>query len=263
MSVNTPTHSFQRFNITSGWEPVETRVIIETAVSLSVNGNPWLSFTCTPADLNALAVGFLFNEHILQRRDELVSVDVCKQGTQVDVWLTHTVERPTQWQRTSGCTGGHTSVAIKQPEPVERLSGVPSGSLIPLDPISIIRGMEQLMEAQELYRESGGVHCSAISDGTMIRLQAEDIGRHNTLDKLSGMLLLSDLQVTPAVVLTTGRVSSEMLQKSARMGASIVASRTSPTSQSVKLAEAMGISLIGYARRNGFMVYTHPDRLTG
>lgn len=263
MPAADPVHDFRRFHITSGWEPIETRVIAEAAVFLSVNGEPWLSFTCTPADIDALAVGFLFNERVIQRRSELVAVDVCQQGDQVDVWLDHPVERPTSWQRTSGCTGGLTSVSTKQPAMQQLKRGRPDEARAPLDPMAIVRGMEQLLEAQTLYRESGGVHCSALSDGEMIHLRAEDIGRHNTLDKLAGQMVLNDLQLSPAVVLTTGRVSSEMLQKSARMGAIAVASRTSPTTQSVLLAEEMGIVLVGYARRNGFMVYAHPEYLSG
>jgi len=262
MPPSGPVHHSRRFNITTGWEAVETRVIAETAVSLSVNGETWLSFTCTPADLDALAVGFLYNERIFQKRDEIVAVDVCQQDSHIDVWLNHTVERPTQWQRTSGCTGGQTSVSISQPAQ-DRPSSQRILSTQKFDPLAVVKGMEQLLEVQELYRESGGVHCSAVSDGEVIRLRAEDIGRHNTIDKLSGRLLLNDMHIFPAIVLTTGRVSSEMLQKSARLGATVVVSRTSPTTQSVMMAEEMGIALVGYARRNGFMVYTHPERLSG
>ncbi len=121
--------------------------------------------------------------------------------------------------------------------------------------------MEQLVESQELYRETGGVHCSALSDGSKILAQVEDIGRHNTLDKLAGRKLREKINAETLIVLTTGRVSSEMLQKSARMGASVVVSRTSATSQSVALAEQLGITLVGYTRRIGFLTYTHPDRL--
>lgn len=245
---------YQRFNVNSGWEQHDARVIAEKTISLTVNGAVWLKFTCTPTDLEALAVGFLYNEGIFQKREEVIAVDICEQGTNVDVWLSHSVERPDTWQRTSGCTGGLTTLS-PSPTPHAR----ETGPLI--SPSVILSGMEQLLQAQELYRETGGVHCSALSDGERIRLRAEDIGRHNTLDKLAGRMLLDGMQFRAAIVLTTGRVSSEMLQKSDRLGAEMVVSRTSPTSQSVELAEALGITLIGYARRNGFLVYTHSERL--
>ena len=245
---------YQRYRVSSGWETHDARVIAEKTISLTVNGAVWLRFTCTPSELEALAVGFLYNEGVIQKREEVVTVDICEQGTNVDVWLAHAVERPDTWQRTSGCTGGLTTLSEALPPPTRQAGP-------PISPSAILSGMEQLLQSQELYRETGGVHCSAISDGESVRLRAEDIGRHNTLDKLAGRLLLDGADFRNAILLTTGRVSSEMLQKSYRLGAEAVVSRTSPTSQSVALAEALGVTLIGYARRNGFLVYAHPERL--
>lgn len=252
-----PVH-LKRYTLAAGWEAVEMPVIAEAEVALTVNGEPWLSFACTPTDLEALAVGFLYNEGFIQKREEIAAVDVCKTGENVDVWLDHPVKRPANWQRTSGCTGGLTAVSDAQ-QPAAK---VETGQQIAVE--VLLRSMQLLMEAQDLHREAGGVHCSALSDGCAIRVRAEDIGRHNTLDKLAGRLLLDGtLPIRPAILLTTGRISSEMLQKAYRLGASVVMSHTSPTSQSVALAEQLGITLVGYARRNSFMVYAHPERISG
>ena len=124
-----------------------------------------------------------------------------------------------------------------------------------------MNAMDELLKAQDLYREARGVHCSAVSDGQQIRYRAEDIGRHNTLDKLAGLMLMNSQPIPHKIILTTGRISSEMLQKSSRLGAAVVVSRTSPTALSVEMAEESGITLIGYARRNQFLVYAHPERL--
>lgn len=254
LPADLPMQYFQ-YNVATGWKPVENRVIVETAVSLTVNGEAWLSFTCTPQDLDVLAIGFLYNEGIIEAKAEIAAIDICNQGTNVDVWLYHQAERPKIWQRTSGCTGGVTAVPDVNPPQYTIRNGH-------ITPQMLLTCMDQLLQSQELYREAGGVHGSALSDGVQIRARAEDIGRHNTLDKLAGRILLSGIEVQPAILLTTGRVSSEMLQKSARIGASAVVSRTSPTSQSVMLADQLGITLVGYARRNGFLVYTHPERLS-
>jgi FdhD protein len=121
--------------------------------------------------------------------------------------------------------------------------------------------MDQLLQAQEIYRQARGVHCSALGNGRKLVVQAEDIGRHNTLDKLAGKLLLDPVEISPKILLTTGRISSEMMNKAIRLQAEVVLSRTSPTTSSIALAEQAGITLIGYARRTQMFVYSHPERL--
>jgi FdhD protein len=209
---------------------------------------------CTPAHLEALAVGFLYNEGIINDITDVASARPCQNDENIDVWLHKSVERPSQWRRTSGCSGGQTQ--SQNQNNTETIV-----SEFRFSPEVLFRGMEQLLSAQELYREARGVHCSALSDGQKLLIQAEDIGRHNTLDKLVGLMLIEAIHPAQSIIFTTGRVSSEMLQKSARMGASVVVSRTSPTSLSIETAEAFGITLVGYARRNQFNVYSCPERL--
>lgn len=242
-------------------------VIVETPVSLTINSELWLTLMCTPVDLEALAVGFLYNEGVIQSKDEVADVRVCPTGDNVDVWLAHTVERPDRWRRTSGCTGGVTSVeASNAADDDTAYLGAYTHDSAAGEALNIqqVAGLiEALSEAQDLYRLSGGVHTSAVSDGRQLLLTCEDIGRHNTLDKLAGRILLERLQPTPWVLLTTGRISSEMMQKAARLGARVVISRTSPSSLSIDLAQRWGITLIGYARRHRFNIYTHPERIAG
>lgn len=237
-----------------GWEVVEAGVVVEAPVTLTVNGKAWLTFMCTPSQLEALAVGFLFNEGVIQSREEIASVRVCASGDNVDVWLTHAAEEPRQWRRTSGCTGGMTAVERRKPARLPR-NGVT------LSPGAVGQLIGQLFENQQLYRRVGGVHTSVLSDGWRARVMAEDIGRHNSVDKIAGLCLLEGIRLRRKVLLTTGRISSEMLQKAARLGAAIVISRTSPSSLSIEYAEEWGITLIGYARRDRFNVYTHPGRI--
>jgi FdhD protein len=244
-----------QFHSTSGWQILPAHVISEASVSLTVNGEVWLAFMCTPNDLEALAIGFLFNEGIIESQAEIGAASVCACGENVDVWLHKNVQKPKQWRRTSGCTGGITSI-----EDHSVINTPPSDETF-ISAEMILESMDQLLQVQDLYREARGVHCAAISDGKRIIVRAEDIGRHNTLDKLAGMMLMNPVEMERKIILTTGRISSEMLQKSNRLGASVLVSRTSPTSLSVQLADEMGITLIGYARRNQFLVYAHPERM--
>lgn len=259
---NTPAPIVERANepvcyqqyVSGQWQTVSTGVIGETPVGLTVNGQSWLTLMCTPCDLEALAVGFLFNEGLIQKVEEVVSVRVCPTGDNVDVWLSRSVNKPDHWRRTSGCTGGVTSTDTQ-------ITSQPILDGVVLTPERVCHLIGQLFEAQELYQKVGGVHTSALSDGQQILVRAEDIGRHNTLDKISGRCLLEGIAPAQRILLTTGRISSEMLQKSARIGASVVISRTSPSSLSIRLAEQGLITLIGYAHRHRFNVYTHAERI--
>ncbi|NIV11518.1 MAG: formate dehydrogenase accessory sulfurtransferase FdhD [Aliifodinibius sp.] len=229
-------------------------VIVEQSVSLTVNGKIWLSFMCSPVDLEALAVGFLYNEKIISSTEEIIDIYICEHRDNIDIWLDRSVEEPTNWRRTSGCTGGFTAAVLDEVEPVP-LNGVV------ITPNQILGLIRNLFEAQDIYKKSGGVHSSALSGKDKILFQIEDVGRHNTLDKIAGKIILENLNPQPKIILTTGRISSEMLQKSARMKTSILISRTSPTSMSVDLAQRLGITLIGYARGHRFNVYSHPERV--
>ncbi len=234
----------------------EGYTIVETPVSLTVNGQVWVSFMCTPILLEAMAVGFLFNEGVIDSLDEVADVRVCQHGDNVDIWLTHSAQPPARWTRTSGCSGGLTAV-----EMITRPRQIQAAKDFTVSAETICDLVEMLFDAQSLYRETGGVHSSALSDGERILLAAEDIGRHNTLDKIAGLCLMENLWPAQRILITTGRISSEMLQKAARLGAGIVISRTSPSSLSIQLADRWGITLIGYARRTRFNLYTHPERI--
>ena len=238
------------------WESIDSETIVETPVSLTVNGQVWLTFMCTPVDLEAMAVGFLYNEGIIETMAEVEDVRVCEHGDNVDVWLNRSVEQPTSWRRTSGCTGGVTAV-----DALARVDVSFDGDQPQVAPEAIGHLLEKFFEAQILYRETGGVHTSALGDGEKIVFAAEDIGRHNTLDKIAGLCLMNNLWPKTRILITTGRISSEMLQKAARIQAPILISRTSPSSLSIEMAERYGITLIGYARRDRFNVYSNGQRI--
>jgi FdhD protein len=255
--MNLPQKSihYEQFEF-QNWKSFDAETIVEAPVSLTINGEVWLTFMCTPVNLEALAVGFLYNEGIIQKMDEVGDVRVCEHGDNVDVWLNHEAQQPTSWRRTSGCTGGVTAVDLLAKPNVSL-----NGNSLKVRPEAIGRLVEMLFEAQVLYRQTGGVHTSILSDGEKILLSAEDIGRHNTLDKIAGLCLMNDIWPEVRVLITTGRISSEMLQKAAQLTVSILISRTSPSSLSIEMAERYGITLIGYARKHRFNVYSNSQRV--
>ena len=115
--------------------------------------------------------------------------------------------------------------------------------------------MKDLFAAAVHYRASRGIHGAALSDGERLLIVAEDVGRHNAVDKIKGEALLRGIPTEDRILLSTGRISSEMLLKAARMGVPIVASRTSPTEMAVGLAEQLGITVCGYVRPDGLNLY--------
>jgi FdhD protein len=115
--------------------------------------------------------------------------------------------------------------------------------------------MKQLFQAAAHYQLSRGIHGAALSDGRRLLVVAEDVGRHNAVDKVKGQALLEGIPTTDRILLSTGRVSSEMLLKAARMGVPVVASRTSPTEMAVALAEQLNVTVCGYVRPDGLNLY--------
>ena len=246
---------YQRYEFRK-WKTFDAETIVETPVSLTVNGQVWLTFMCTPVHLEAMSVGFLYNEGIIESMQEVEDVRVCEHGDNVDVWLNRTVEQPQSWRRTSGCTGGVTAV-----DALARLDVSFDGDQPKIPAEAVGNLVEMLIHSQELYRATGGVHTSVLGDGEKIVFVGEDIGRHNTLDKIAGLCLMKNVWPETRILLTTGRISSEMLQKAARLKVPILISRTSPSSLSIEMAERYGITLIGYARRDRFNVYSNPQRV--
>jgi FdhD protein len=234
--------AFDEFH--NDWRSIEGEVIEEGFVSIFVNGAELATVMSSPREQDRLALGFLCNEGIINTMDEVRAIHVCPSGACVDVWLKRSdFVRPNRLILTSGCGGGVTFDDLtKTIEPLNTDRSIPPEKLL------------TLMNAR-------GVHTSALSDGEKLLAVAEDVGRHNTIDKLRGACLIEKIDPFGLILLSTGRISSEMINKAARMGCPIVASRTSPTSLSVKLAREWNITLIGYLRRESMRVYAHPERL--
>jgi FdhD protein len=265
--VNEPTIPVDIRKCSNGvWSTEHGSAPTEMPVLLTVNGEPWLEFMCTPEYLEALAVGFLFNEGLIEKPTDVAQLHVCLAGDNVDVWTVHAIEKPVHWRRTSGCAGGlsATGIGLEIHDPefrAPRLSLAAHFADVTLTASQINEMVFRLFRAQRLHRQSGGIHASALSDGRTLLLSCEDIGRHNTLDKLAGRVLMEDITEPRRAILTTGRISSEMLQKAARMGIPIVISYTAPTSLAVQLADKWGLTLIGYAHGERFKIYAHPERI--
>jgi FdhD protein len=238
-----------------GLHDIEAEVIAEGFVTIFINGRELATLMCTPRDPLQLVFGFLANEGFIQSLAEVELAHLCQAETCADLWLSHQVwDQPRRRVITSGCSGGLTFADLAGEQPP-----VPNSSSFDPNQLGIL--LSQLQGKESLYTRARGVHTSALSDGEHLLMVTEDIGRHNTLDRLRGECLRQNRDPAGLILLTTGRVSSEMIFKAAQMRCPIVASRTSPTSLSVQLAQSWNITLCGYVHKDRMNIYTHPERL--
>lgn len=230
-------------------------VVEEVLACISVNGRELATFMCTPLRLEELAVGFLRSEGFIRTLADIDVMTLAESGACVDIWLRDlSFEPPARKIITSGCGGGVTFDDLSKRH-------APLAPMRSVTPTQVVDLIQKLHLAAELYNEVRGVHTSALSDGADLLLVAQDVGRHNTIDRLWGQALQQGIETAGQILLASGRISSEMLSKAVKMNIPIVVSRTSPTSLSVELGRAWGVTIIGYARGNTFRVYTAPERV--
>ncbi len=242
------------------WQRTSGILRDEMMLSLFINGQELVTILCTPEKLNCLVIGFLRSEGLTAGRDEIAMMRICVEESLAEVRLTRELSNlPTRRLLTSGCGGGTT---FDQGLNVQRLSS--SWSISPAQILSSIRSLQT--DPKGNWRNNGvhkGVHVSALSDGDKLVIGAEDIGRHNTIDKIWGQCMLTRTPTADLLLVTTGRVSSEILLKSAKMGIPVIASLNSATNRAVKFAVTLGITVVGYARNGRLSVYSHPEHIIG
>lgn len=236
-------------------EAVEGGVIEEILLGLYVNGQELATVMCSPVDQEALALGFLYNEGVIQSLDDVRLVHANVTRTTIDVFLkVPHFNSPRRMLLTSGCGRGVSLRDLTQ-------TYAPLESDLVITPQIIFDRMRDLNGSARLYQQVRGVHTSILGTAEKLLIVAEDIGRHNTIDKLAGKALQAGIDPRGGILVTSGRISSEMLGKARQMGVPVVASRTAPTSISVAMAQAWKICVIGYVRQGGMRIYTHPFRL--
>jgi FdhD protein len=242
-------------------EVVDAGVIGEIRFTIYVEERELVTLMCSPWQLRPLVVGFLYLEGLIETVDEIELLRVCLEDRLAEVRLAHGFpDVPPRKILTSGCTGG---VSFgKYLDDIEQFRVTDDSARVP--PARMYQMLRALYDRADLYRRSGGVHTSIFmqADADQPSLVAEDIGRHNTLDKLQGMALLEGIDTRGGIIVASGRISSEMLFKSAIMGVPIVGSRTSPTNLALTVAERLNITVCGYLRQGSMNVYTHAWRVS-
>jgi FdhD protein len=243
-----------------------TRLIPEeTALALTYNGGTYAVMMGTPQDLRDFAIGFSLSEGIVQSPDDIETLDVIEldDGIELRMWLSSEKaallsERRRHIAGPTGCgICGIESIA----EAVRPAAVVAHGRSF--SPREIMTAMACLAPLQKINIETRAVHAAAFWTPTRgIVALREDVGRHNALDKLAGALAQQNVDASEGMVLLTSRVSVEMVQKTAAIGAPLMVAVSAPTALAVRTADAAGIALAAIARSDGFEIFTHPERIT-
>jgi FdhD protein len=243
--------------------PSSRRVAEERPISLTFNGSTYAVMMASPVDLVDFGIGFSLNEGIVTDRDGIFSIDVVELdlGCDVRIWLdeSHADLLAKRRRAMAGPVGcglcGIESLeqACTQPP---RISG--RAEFRPLD---VLKAMRSLRSLQPHHQATGAMHAAGFWDRGEIRLVREDVGRHNALDKLAGAVARAGLETRQGAVLMTSRVSVELVQKAARMGAPLLVAVSAPTSLAIETAERAGVTLVAVARDDGYEIFSHPGRL--
>jgi len=235
-------------------------VATELPIRLVLNGNPLVTLLCTPSELEELTIGFLLSEGLLHEKSSIKKIDLNEREAMVHIELndlpadlSNLFEKRTI---SSGCGKGVTFTQYRME--ADRRIGI-QGPLLRLDDIRQL--LKTFRNLSSLYLETGGVHSAALSNGQDILFFSEDIGRHNAVDKLIGKAFMRSVSMENKILLTSGRVTSEIMTKAGRNRFPILISRAAPSCMAISSAEDMGITLIGFARGERLNIYSWPKRI--
>lgn len=237
----------------------QSLIALEIPLTFVVNGTEMGTMMCSPSHLKAFTYGFLFTSGVITSAGDILSWDIDTRKWRVDVTISKDFDPELLGQRvyTSGCGKGvmfTSALELSGRHPVETRAR--------LNVRTILDAMAWLVRCSDLHKKTGGVHSAAlIVDNQPPESHIDDIGRHNTVDKLIGTLLISPPPSNNLALISTGRISSEILHKARRINIPIIVSRGAPTHQGVLLAEEMGMTVVGFVRAKNFAIFTHPERI--
>lgn len=236
----------------------------EVPVAFVYNGTTYAVMMASPTDLEAFALGFSLSEGIVASSEAIESLEVVRHETGIELrlWLADGAakELVSRRRRTVGPTGCGLCGVESLEAAVPACPRAPAGSTF--DAADIAAAFAALAPAQTLHRLTQAVHAAGYwTKAAGLLAVAEDVGRHNALDKLIGRLSVAGVSCAGGIVLLTSRVSIEMVQKAAHAGAAVMAAVSAPTHLAVATAEEAGITLVAVARADAFEIFTHPSRI--
>lgn len=239
---------------------VEDLVVKEVPLTIVLDNQELVTMLCSPMDLKHLAIGFLFSEGFLKGKEEVkkVVVDDRKGIVWVETMEGKGVDADVLSKRliTPGCGRGASFYSLSDAQ-----AGIRIESQFRMLASEVVSLITEFQRGSELHKATHGVHSAALCDAHNILMFADDIGRHNAIDKIIGRCILTDVPAENHGLIFSGRISSEMLLKAARRGIPVVMSVASPTNVAVRMANDMGMTVVGMVRGKRMNIYSGDWRI--
>ncbi|KGA96392.1 formate dehydrogenase subunit D [Alkalihalobacillus alcalophilus ATCC 27647 = CGMCC 1.3604] len=238
----------------------EDEIVIEFPLTIMINGQEFATMVCSPFHLEELVIGFLASEGVIRFRKEIkdFKLDIGAGFAHIELIQDKFVSQQTFSKRFIGsCCGKSRQFYFQN----DVRTAKTSMSKTKITAEQCIQLMKKMQSESIVFKQTGGVHNAALCSSDELIVSRTDIGRHNALDKLFGYSLLNQISVKDKILVFSGRISSEILTKAAKIGVGIVLSKSAPTDLAIKLAEDLNITAVGFIRNGSFNIYSHPERI--
>jgi len=237
---------------------VQAQVVKEFPLTLFVNGQELVTIVCSPQNMVELGIGFLVSEGFIREYSEIDEIDLQEQGF-LNISLKKELNANGFLRRNFADCCGKGRTGLFFANDARQVKAVETTATFPLNVCQ--KHMVDLQEKAEVFKLTGGVHSAALGDQNRILFIFDDLGRHNTIDKIIGASLLQGISGTDKCLVLTGRISSEIIIKAARANIPILVSKAAPTDLAVDLAEDLNITVLGFVRKGKANIYSHPERI--
>jgi FdhD protein len=249
-----------RINSGGSEEKLEDRVIVESPLTIMLNGQELVTLLCSPVNARFLGIGYLFSEGLIQGKDEikLINLDDRRGVVRIDTFEEKNQLTDEVFKRviTTGCGRGVSFYSFDDLQHEFKAE-----SKVKYRAETIFGLLKEFQELSETFKMTGGVHSAALCNTEKILFYASDVGRHNAIDAIIGRCVMEEIPAEDGMIITSGRISSEILIKVARKSIPLLVSRAAPTNVGVKLAKQIGMTLIGFARGQRMNIYCNDWRV--
>ncbi|TCP19320.1 FdhD protein [Scopulibacillus darangshiensis] len=237
-------------------------VVTEFPITVKINGEEFVTMVCTPEYIEDMVIGYLASEGVIEKYEDIKKIWIQEKEGYIHV---ETVKLNPYYQTfqnkryiTSCCGASRQGfVFVNDALTAKKMKDIN----IRITPDDCFRLMDELQSSAQTFKKTGGVHNAALCDINGVILSRMDIGRHNALDKLYGYGLKNSIPIKGKIIVFSGRMSSEILLKVAKIGCEIVLSKSAPTELALNLAEGLGMTTVGFIRGDSFNIYTGPERI--